>query len=471
VRTPFRAPLEIASGPTPRSLEALGASDEPLASESETRVRARLASFAGPAVYVPVVSPPRPGTLVKLRLRDRSMACGEVLWSRGELPLAGAAVRYVGLPQGRARARTGQGSPPAGDAWAELIASARACVLPEAASAVLRAAGSSRSGAAEIARAISRDEELSRATLALANSANYRAAEPLRDIRAAVVRLGLDRVRALVLSASVWRLFPAGGGSRAQLRQAAGGCLRGPREGELDPRVSAPGLWVHAIACALCAEELARGAGLPAEDAFLAGLFHDLGKLLVAAELGERYSRALDLVEERACPVEEAEREVLGFSHARAGAWLLSLWGLPGSVVAAVADHHGRAGTEMPPLAAAVHAADLVARALAAGSTLDRTMPRPVNAAWDSLGCAAAELPGVVARCAAAVARGSGAFEQAGVRPPFLERREGATEADPILREAAEAAAARRREELFEGLSGDPYLDSLRSGAEGTALA
>ena len=118
-----------------------------------------------------------------------------------------------------------------------------------------------------------------------------------------------------------------------------------------------------------------------AEDAFLAGLLHDVGKLLLARVLPGAYSRALDLVEERGSALGEAEEAALGFTHARAGAWLLSKWGLPGPVVTAVASHGGGAvpgaqGAGPTRLASATSAGNLLARTLAAGSTCDRRMPR-----------------------------------------------------------------------------------------------
>lgn len=443
-----RAPLEIASGPTPRSLERSRV-EQLLASESDSRLRARIAAFAAGAIYVPVVSPPAVGSLVSLRLRDRSEACGEVLWARKELPLAGAAVRYVRHAPGKA-ATTRSPS----NAWDELIGAQGVPALPETARAILRDAGSARSGLGELAASVAKDKELSEAVIAMANSAKFRATERIRELRAAVVRLGLDQVRALALSASVFRLFPP------ESKTA--------RPWAPDVRVSAGGLWMHSITCALCAEELARRRGLPAEDAFLSGLFHDLGKLLLAAILPAASSSVLDSIEERPWPVEEAERELLGFSHARAGSWILSRWGLSASIIAAVAEHHPRGSPDWSarPLAAVVHVADLLARSLAAGGTLDRTMPRSDPAAWESLGIGPEEIPEAVARCAEAVAKGSPSFEQAGIKPPLLEYREAATEADPILREAAQAVSSRRREELFELCGADPYLQALRTATE-----
>ena len=462
---PVRAPLEVASGPTPRSLQALAPTDEVLAKHTEKRLRERIAAFAPTAIYVPVAAPPVVGALVRLRLRDRTRAVGEVVWSRRELPLSGVAVRYVPAtpPSLRLGAdncpeqglREGPGHADGADAWEKLITSPGAPELPPAAAAVLRAAAKPGAGAAELAKAVSADPELAGAVVDLANSADYRAPEPMKDVRGAVVRLGLERVRSLVLASSVFRLFPADAG----------------RAGA-EPRVSPAGLWTHALAAAFSAEAVARLAGTPSEDAFLAGLFHDLGKLLLAGQLPGPYAAVLDQVEGSSVTLAEAESEILGFTHARAGAWLLSKWSLPGSVVTAVSGHHPQpAGVSAPSrLTAWVHVGDLVARALAAGSTADRRQPEAHAPFWAALGIGPGEVALVVRRSAEAVAAGSGVFQEAGVRAPFLPQAGEATEADPILRGAAEAAAARRREELFgrawEPTGRDAYEAALLAGAE-----
>ena len=108
VRTAVRAPLEVAAGPTPRSLAPLTATDPILAEVTEARLRARVAAFSAPPLYVPAeagLMMTVPGALARLRLRDRSDAVGEVVWSRREMPLAGVAVRCVRL------APAGQGAP------------------------------------------------------------------------------------------------------------------------------------------------------------------------------------------------------------------------------------------------------------------------------------------------------------------------------------------------------------------------
>jgi putative nucleotidyltransferase with HDIG domain len=77
-----------------------------------------------------------------------------------------------------------------------------------------------------------------------------------------------------------------------------------------------------------------------AHDAYTAALLHDIGKLALAVNLHEPYRDALNLGREKNLPAWEVERQAFGATHAEAGAYLLSLWGLPAKVIEAVAGHH-----------------------------------------------------------------------------------------------------------------------------------
>jgi hypothetical protein len=93
-------------------------------------------------------------------------------------------------------------------------------------------------------------------------------------------------------------------------------------------------------------------------------------------------------------------------------------------------------------------------------------MPAGSAPVWISLGIGAERIGEAVARSAAATAGGAGAFDQAGLRPVFIPHTGEATEADTILRSAAEGAASRRRDELFEAANADPFLTALYTAGE-----
>ena len=95
------------------------------------------------------------------------------------------------------------------------------------------------------------------------------------------------------------------------------------------------------------------------EESFTDGLLHDAGKLILASTLGEQYPKVLEYMEQADIGLYAAERELLGCSHAQVGAYLFGLWGLPSTIVEAVAWHHDPAGSlsaKFSPLAA-VHVA------------------------------------------------------------------------------------------------------------------
>jgi HD-like signal output (HDOD) protein len=124
-----------------------------------------------------------------------------------------------------------------------------------------------------------------------------------------------------------------------------------------------PPLWEHSIAVASLAQQIAmfeRTSKSVAEDSFTAGLLHDVGKVVLLAELGSRYRQILERRDTTPNAVVDMERELLGCTHAQVGAYLMSIWGLPGPLVHAVAFHHQPSDTGETIFSSltAVHVAD-----------------------------------------------------------------------------------------------------------------
>ena len=102
-------------------------------------------------------------------------------------------------------------------------------------------------------------------------------------------------------------------------------------------------LWNHSLKVALAARKLARFEKLPleqSEESFVAGLFHDIGKLVLAANADAEYLAGMKRVRAEGISVVQMEHEIFGATHADIGAYLLGLWGLPDSVIEAVELHH-----------------------------------------------------------------------------------------------------------------------------------
>ncbi len=196
---------------------------------------------------------------------------------------------------------------------------------------------------AEVGRLIAGDLGMSAKVLQLVNSAFFGIRRHVASPQQAVALLGLDTIRALVLHGQVFKQFP-----RSVLK-----------------RFSLQALEHHCITVGAYARRLAQLESAPqrvVDNAFMAGLLHDVGKLLLAANLPDVYEEAMRLCDEEGCTPLEAEREVFGASHAEVGAYLLGLWGLADPIVEAVAFHHqpGRClGRGFEPLTA-VHVANAV---------------------------------------------------------------------------------------------------------------
>ena len=171
--------------------------------------------------------------------------------------------------------------------------------------------------AATLADIVAQDAAITAKVLQVANSAFFRLPRPLTRIKDAVAYLGFASIRNMALSAEIFTHWQP---------QA----LK-----ELDvERMQA-----HALAIADASMALAAGTPL-ADDAWLAGLLHDIGYYVLMQEEPQRLMQAVALAREQGIACDRAERQIIGASHAEIGAYLLGLWGLPYPIVEAVAWHH-----------------------------------------------------------------------------------------------------------------------------------
>jgi putative nucleotidyltransferase with HDIG domain len=217
-----------------------------------------------------------------------------------------------------------------------------------------------------LAEKMSRDQALAAKILRLANSSFYGLAAKVKTVKQAIVVLGFDSARALAVASNVIDTF--GGG--------AGGARR----------VDAADFWRHSIATALCAKNLASRADLDPDAAFIAGLLHDIGRLVLAISFPDRYAEVLDDCERNDATVDAAELRVFGLDHQRAGQMLAEAWKFPPLIQRAIGQHHAPAGADLGDLPGVVHAANAMVHALELGGGRHVAVPRLLDAAWDSLG-------------------------------------------------------------------------------------
>lgn len=157
--------------------------------------------------------------------------------------------------------------------------------------------------------------------LQLVNSSFFGRPQRITSAVKAVSLLGLDLVRAVVLASGTFDQFKR---------------LKGKG-------ITLDALWAHAAATAAMAKTIAQAAGFDAkaiDTAFTCGLLHDIGKLLIAAHLSGPFKEITARMRREGGSMAAAEMAIIGTTHAAVGAYLLGLWGLPESLVKAVAGHH-----------------------------------------------------------------------------------------------------------------------------------
>jgi putative nucleotidyltransferase with HDIG domain len=215
-----------------------------------------------------------------------------------------------------------------------------------------------------LAEKMSRDQALAAKMLRLANSSFYGLAGKVKTVKQAIVVLGFDSARALAVASKVIGSIQGDGGRPADVAD----------------------FWRHSIATALCAKNLARQAGLDPDAAFIAGLLHDIGRLVLATRFPAEYARVQADCEHHDMPVDAAELRVFGLDHQRAGQMLAEAWKFPPLIQRAIGEHHAPASADLGDLPGVVHAANAMVHALDLGGGQHVAVPRLLDAAWDSLG-------------------------------------------------------------------------------------
>jgi putative nucleotidyltransferase with HDIG domain len=217
----------------------------------------------------------------------------------------------------------------------------------------------------EVVEIVSGDKTTVSRILRLVNSAAYGLNRRVETVSQAVVLVGVQEVKNLVLASSVMKYFP----EQSNLQMT-------PEE-----------FWEHSIAVGLATRMLGRAIGMTdVESLYVAGLLHDIGKLFFIANLQEEFGCALMRAREQQTPIGTAEKLVLGVDHAEAGAALADHWRLP-EYLKLVIRHHHRLLPASPykTTIALVHTADYWVRSLALGNPGDPFVPHPRKEAWQLL--------------------------------------------------------------------------------------
>lgn len=190
--------------------------------------------------------------------------------------------------------------------------------LPRVFAELKLALGDPKTTIDQVTRIVERDIAVSAKLLQLVNSAFFGLARDVTDVKTAVSCLGMTVLHDLVLTLEVFRSFSANEFVSEEYLESF------HLHGQLTARIAAGISQNNRLSPAVV----------------LAALLHDVGKLVIAERTPAHFARALDQARAEGRPLFEVEEQLTHISHAEVGAYLLSLWGLPYSLVEAVAHHH-----------------------------------------------------------------------------------------------------------------------------------
>ncbi|MBA3826900.1 MAG: HDOD domain-containing protein [Ktedonobacterales bacterium] len=255
----------------------------------------------------------------------------------------------------------------------------------------------------DVAHTAALDPALAMRLLRSSNSAYFSLPEPVTNLARAIQLMGFEATREIATAPSPLLLLR----------------LRFADQPQLSERLA--GLWLHAIAAGTAARILAKRQGYT-DDLMphAAALLHDIGKAAMLIALPEAYERVIRMAKTERIPLVAAERRLLPFDHSQVGRHICAAWGQPENIAAAVGRHHsvrsGNPDEAYSELAAIVHVADILARALGIGWWGDGVMPRLDVAARHTLHLEADDARSLLGKVEAAYPRAATTFM--GIFPP-----------------------------------------------------
>ncbi|MEA2085186.1 MAG: HDOD domain-containing protein [Thermodesulfobacteriota bacterium] len=222
----------------------------------------------------------------------------------------------------------------------------------------------------QMGKVISKDHILAAKLLKLVNSAFYGFPQRISSISSAIILLGFNVIKSLIISASIFEFMET-------------------QDVEL---------WEHSLGCAVVSSVLAKRLGVSEpEEISTAGLIHDIGKVAIKMELPGEFEKIHGLVNERGISTLEAEHEILGLNHAEVGGWLAKSWNLPAKLIEPVACHHDPRTSKNEQIASSiVHFSDIVIRGWGYGHAADIWVPPLNKRAWTILGMVPEDLDQII---------------------------------------------------------------------------
>ncbi len=205
------------------------------------------------------------------------------------------------------------------DARDVLLQTSNLPAVPAVAARILELVGNENSSIEELKQAIMADNSLTSRVLQMANSVFFRMRQKIDTVSDAIAMLGFNTIRTIALAVSTRNIYKSFG----LLEQK---------------------LWEHSLGVSLAAGLIVDEARLSRnirEEAVVAGLLHDVGKVIMNNGHPDKFLRLAQIVHEEHVPYHTVEKELFGFSHAQLGSMLAEKWGFSETLSSVILHHHG----------------------------------------------------------------------------------------------------------------------------------
>ena len=225
--------------------------------------------------------------------------------------------------------------------------------LPVVVSKIISVVDSPNVNAADINKIISTDQALTAKVLRLVNSAFYGFPGRISTVTQAIVILGLNTIKSVAMSATVFDM------------------VQPERSGGINRQI----YWQESILCGVLAKHITKQSGHDKpEEGFVAGVMHDIGRVILDQFFPEDYIRVMNFVREKNADITAAEQFVFGLDHTQVGVWLSKKWNLPSQLAEPIAFYREpEKAQEAKKVTMAVHIAE---RMVAGGMNLQNIMVR-----------------------------------------------------------------------------------------------
>jgi putative nucleotidyltransferase with HDIG domain len=230
------------------------------------------------------------------------------------------------------------------------------------------------SSASDVAKIMEDDPAIMARVLKMVNSSFYAGGaqtEPVTNVRHAIVRLGYDAVRNIALTSSVFSVFKDDHAMVFDRKE----------------------FWRHCICTGIVANVVCdftkyKDGGIPRESVALAGLLHDMGKIIMEQYFYDMFTKILDHAKSNDLTLFEIETQAFKVGHCEIGAWLAKRWKLSPEMIACIEFHHEpeRAPEEFRAMVSLVHVADYICNLKRMGQSGNPKPPEFRQEIWEELG-------------------------------------------------------------------------------------